>query len=65
VLADRWNISMFHYRNHGADHGKILAGFQVPKNERKSFMEALGKIGYSYEDVTRDRAYQSFLAANK
>ncbi len=65
VLADRWNISMFHYRNHGADHGKILAGFQVPKSERKSFMEALGKIGYSYEDVTRDRAYQSFLAANK
>ena len=63
-LADRWNISMFHYRNHGADHGKILAGFQVPKGERKAFDEALKKIGYAFSDVTQDAAYRSFLGGN-
>lgn len=63
-LADRWNISMFHYRNHGADHGKILAGFQVPKGERKAFDEALKKIGYAFSDITQDAAYRSFLGGN-
>ena len=63
-LADRWNISMFHYRNHGADHGKILAGFQVPKGERKAFTDALKRIGYAFSDVTNDAAYRSFLGDN-
>ncbi|MBO7482549.1 MAG: threonine ammonia-lyase, biosynthetic [Kiritimatiellae bacterium] len=61
VIAGRWNISLFHYRNHGADHGKVLCGFQVPKEERDVFVAALDEIGYSYVDVTSDPAYKYFL----
>lgn len=61
VVAGRWNISMFHYRNHGADYGKILVGFQVPTKERKLFKETLDKIGYIYEDVTSRPVIQYFL----
>jgi threonine dehydratase len=61
VVSQRWNISLFHYRNHGADHGKVLVGFQVPMNERADFADALKRIGYKYEDVTRNPAYVYFL----
>ena len=61
VLGGRWNVSLFHYRNHGADHGKVLVGFQVPKAERESFAQALEDIGYACVDVTRDPAYRYFL----
>ena len=61
VIAGRWNISLFHYRNHGADHGKVLAGFQVPKAERSDFAKALEEIGYAHTDVTNDPAYKYFL----
>ncbi len=60
-IGDRWNVSLFHYRNHGADHGKVLVGFQVPKAERESFFSALDGIGYAYTDVTKDPAYKYFL----
>ena len=63
VIAGRWNISLFHYRNHGADHGKVLAGFQVPKAERGEFAAALAEIGYPFTDVTSDPAYKYFLKA--
>ena len=63
VIAGRWNISLFHYRNHGADHGKVLVGFQVPKEERGDLEEVLGKIGYKYEDVSRNPAYVYFLGS--
>ena len=63
VIAGRWNISLFHYRNHGADHGKVLAGFQVPKAERGEFAAALAEIGYPFTDVTNDPAYKYFLKA--
>ena len=63
VIAGRWNISLFHYRNHGADHGKVLAGFQVPKAERTDFSKALEEIGYNYVDVTKDPAYKYFLGS--
>ena len=63
VIAGRWNISLFHYRNHGADHGKVLAGFQVPKAERADFAKALEEIGYNYIDVTKDPAYKYFLGS--
>ncbi len=63
VIAGRWNISLFHYRNHGADHGKVLVGFQVPKDERGDLEEVLGKIGYKYEDVSRNPAYVYFLGS--
>ncbi len=61
VIAGRWNISLFHYRNHGADHGRVMAGFQVPKQERSEFKAVLDKIGYQYSDVTDDPAYKYFL----
>lgn len=61
VIAGRWNISLFHYRNHGADHGKVLCGFQVPKGERATLEKALDEIGYAYSDVTSDPAYKYFL----
>ena len=63
VIAGRWNISLFHYRNHGADHGKVLAGFQVPKAERKAFGQALEEIGYPCVDETDNPAYKYFLKA--
>lgn len=63
VIAGRWNISLFHYRNHGADHGKVLAGFQVPKAERKTFEMALKEIGYPCVDETDNPAYKYFLKA--
>ncbi len=65
VIAGRWNISLFHYRNHGADHGKVLCGFQVPKDEREMFAKALNDIGYAYIDVTSDPAYKYFLGNRK
>ncbi len=61
VIAGRWNISLFHYRNHGADHGKVLAGFQVPKDQRADFVKALEEIGYQFSDVSSDPAYKYFL----
>ena len=61
VIAGRWNISLFHYRNHGADHGKVLCGFQVPKEERGALVKALDEVGYAYADVTDDPAYKYFL----
>ncbi len=61
VIAVKWNISLFHYRNHGADHGKVLAGFQVPEAERREFAAALEKIGYQFTDVSSDPAYRYFL----
>ena len=61
VIAGRWNISLFHYRNHGADHGHVLAGFQVPPDERETFTAALKEIGYQFCEVTDDPAYKYFL----
>ena len=62
AIADRWNISLFHYRNHGADHGKVLAGFQVPPGERKEFAKTLKRLGYQHQDVTDNPAYKYFLS---
>ncbi len=49
-----WNISLFHYRNHGADYGRVLVGLQVPKAEMREFRGFLGKLGYPYADETRN-----------
>lgn len=65
VIAGRWNVSLFHYRNHGADHGKVLAGFQVPIAERDDFAKALEEIGYQFTDVTNDPAYRYFLGRRR
>lgn len=60
-LGGRWNISMFHYRNHGAADGRVLAALQVPKEDQKMLTDALDKIGYRYWDETENPAYQLFL----
>lgn len=60
-MQPNWNISLFHYRNHGADYGRILVGLQVPKNERKAFRAFLTSTGYPFQDETANPAYQLFL----
>ena len=60
-MSKGWNISLFHYRNHGADHGRVLVGMQVPAAEKKAFNVFLQKLGYSYCDETGNPAYKLFL----
>jgi threonine dehydratase len=57
-----WNISLFHYRNHGAAYGRVLCGVQVPPKERKAFRQFLDQLGYQYLDETENPAYQTFLS---
>lgn len=61
-LGQRWNISMFHYRNHGAAYGRVVVGLQVPTNERDKVPEFLTDIGYPYWEETENPAYQLFLS---
>ena len=61
-LGGRWNISLFHYRNHGADFGRVLAGFEVPETERQAFREFLDSLGYPYHPESANAAYTLFLA---
>jgi len=56
-----WNISLFHYRNHGADYGRVLVGMQVPKGEMPEFRRFLGTLGYPWVDETDNPAYRLFL----
>lgn len=63
-LQDRWNISLFHYRNHGADYGRVLAGIQVPKADRPTFVAVLDALGYEHWEETANPAYQLFLDGN-
>jgi threonine dehydratase len=60
-LGGRWNISMFHYRNHGAADGRVVAGLQVPADERHLVSAALEAIGYPYWDESDNPAYKLFL----
>ena len=60
-VGSEWNITLFHYRNHGADFGRVLVGLQVPQEERERFAERLGVLGYPYEDETGNPAYRMFL----
>ncbi|MEA3291428.1 MAG: threonine ammonia-lyase, biosynthetic, partial [Pseudomonadota bacterium] len=57
-----WNISLFHYRNHGSDYGRVLCGVQVPREDRKAFREFLNDLGYRYTEETDNPVYQLFLA---
>ncbi len=61
-LGGRWNISLFHYRNHGADFGRVLAGFEVPETERRAFREFLDGLGYPYHPEPDNAAYTLFLS---
>jgi threonine dehydratase len=60
-MRSDWNISLFHYRNQGADYGRVLVGMQVPPREMPEFRAFLQKLGYPYVDETRNLAYRLFL----
>lgn len=60
-LAGRWNISMFHYRNHGSAFGRVLVGMQVPPAERKQLEKLLEELNYPYWEETDNDAYTYFL----
>jgi threonine dehydratase len=56
-----WNISLFHYRNHGSDSGRVLVGMQVPKGELPQFRQFLENVGYPFVEETENPAYRLFL----
>ena len=60
-LGSKWNISMFHYRNHGAAYGRVLVGMQVPPKEREMVEGFLTEIGYNFWEETDNSAYKLFL----
>ncbi|MGB0732199.1 MAG: threonine ammonia-lyase, biosynthetic [Pontibacterium sp.] len=60
-LGERWNISMFHYRNHGAAYGRVLVGMQVSEDERAAVEQCFEAIDYRYWDETNNTAYKLFL----
>lgn len=62
ALAPTWNISLFHYRNHGADYGRILAGIQVAPEDRGRLERAFDALGYPYWNETANPAYRLFLS---
>ena len=60
-MSAGWNISLFHYRNHGADYGRVLVGMQVPEKEMDEFKRFLEELGYAYWDENDNPAYKLFL----
>ncbi len=62
AVGTDWNITLFHYRNHGADYGRVLAGLQVPAADRQRFVRQLRSLGYPYEEETENPAFRMFLA---
>jgi threonine dehydratase len=63
AISNRWNITLFHYRNHGADHGRVLVGMQVPEQDRKSLAKAVKELGFAAKEVTSNPAYRLFLGS--
>ena len=61
TMGDRWNISMFHYRNHGAAYGRVFAGIQLPESDSTEFYDFLKALNYSYFDESDNLAYLQFL----
>ena len=62
TMGHDWNISLFHYRNHGADFGRVLVGMQVPPSDMAAFSRFLDNLGYPHWDETHNPAYKLFLA---
>lgn len=60
-VGEDWNITLFHYRNHGADYGRVLVGVEVPQEGREAFRQRLAQLGYPYEEETDNPAYAMFL----
>lgn len=60
-MSHNWNISLFHYRNHGADYARVLVGMQVPPRDKNELQEFLERVGYRYWDESENPAYPLFL----
>jgi threonine dehydratase len=60
-MSAGWNISLFHYRNHGADTGRVLVGMQVPEKDSKTFATFLKNLDYQFVDESNNPAYKLFL----
>ena len=68
VMHSGWNITLFHYRNHGSDVGRVLAGIQVPKRENAKldeFLRRIAQMGYTWVEETENIAYKLFLGMNQ
>ena len=61
AMSRGWNITLFHYRNHGADYGRVLVGMQVPPSDQRKFRAFLARLGYPFQEETRNPAYRLFL----
>jgi threonine dehydratase len=62
AIGPQWNITLFHYRNHGSDHGRVLAGIQVPGGTLSDFLLHLNELQYAYTEETGNPAYRIFLS---
>lgn len=62
TLGEHWNITLFHYRNHGAAFGQVLAGFEVANDEQLDFFNHLEELAYQWQEETQNQAYQAFLS---
>lgn len=62
-MQSDWNITLFHYRNHGADYGRVLVGIDVPEHDNAAFDAFLENLGYTFEEQTENATYKLFLAA--
>jgi threonine dehydratase len=63
AVGTGWNVSLFHYRNHGSDYGRVLAGIQVPPATREEFLLHLDELHFPYTDETANPAYRLFLGS--
>ena len=61
AIGTDWNISLFHYRNHGSDYGRVLAGIDVPQDETSKLEAHLTELGYTYWEESDNPAYAMFL----
>jgi threonine dehydratase len=61
AMSRDWNISLFHYRNHGADYGRVLVGMQVPPGDLPALQVFLDTLGYAWREETNNPAYKLFL----
>ena len=61
AVGSQWNISLFHYRNHGSDYGRVLAGIEVAPASEAEFLRHLRELGYAYTEETANPAYRIFL----
>jgi threonine dehydratase len=64
-MGKRWNISLFHYRNHGAAYGRVLMGVQIESGEKREFVQFLKSLGYAWEEETDNLAYRLFACGGR